>query len=330
MRIERARIDTSARRLEWAALTGRQFAELDRRRTVAVVSCSPLEVHGPHLPVMADMFESEAIAVRTMERLAQRIDDLQYVHLPPIYVASDVLPRAGSVMFQPRTVLRVMEDLGRTLAVQGFRHIWVVSFHGGPRHFVPLEMACDRVNRRYGTAMVSVFSLLLQRLTGGRTDAPELFSHLPGLSRDTLEGDAHGGVIETSLLLHLVSELVDPSFSELEPKTIGLELQRAGRAPLYAGERPTLRELLRGLYEKVRYYGRQTYAGRPALATPQLGEQMLEVLTGHATDALADLYAGNIAPEQWRSPLWPVRWIFLNRPLGWAAERAMGYRRRIF
>lgn len=323
-------VETSAKRREWASLTGADFAKLDRERTVVVVSSSPLEVHGPHLPVMADCLESEAIAVRGMELLAERHPEIEYLHLPPVYVASDVLPQRGSLMFRPRTVRRVVEDLGRSLAKQGFRHIWVSGFHAGPRHFLPVEMACHDTNRRYGTAMVSVFSLLLSRVTGGRTDGVAVFGHLPGVSRDDLDGDSHGGLIETSLLLHLARSLVDPSFCQLEPNSLPLKLEREGRAPLYAGERPTLWELVRGFREKLRYYGQETYAGKPGQGSAELGEQMLEVLAQHTADALGELWTGQLDPQQCHSPLWPVRWLFMNRPIGWAANRVMGYHKRVF
>ena len=169
---------TSARVREWQYLTGRDFAEMDRARTVALVSCSPLEVHGPHLPVITDNWEAEGLALRAIEKLSARFDDLEFVHLPPIYVAADVVPQPGSVMFRPTTILRVLEDLGRSLAKQGFRHIWVSSFHGGPRHFVPIELAAHRTNERYGTKMVSVFSLMIARLTNGGSDLKNVLGQL--------------------------------------------------------------------------------------------------------------------------------------------------------
>ncbi|MEM9068573.1 MAG: creatininase family protein, partial [Myxococcota bacterium] len=148
---------TTARVREWKYLTGRDFAEMDRANTVAVVSCSPLEVHGPHLPTITDNQEAEGLTLRIMEILCERYADIQFVHLPPVYVACDVLPHPGSVMFRPSTCRAVVQDMGRSLVRQGFRHIWMGSFHGGPRHFLGMEAAADHVNRKYGGKMVSVF-----------------------------------------------------------------------------------------------------------------------------------------------------------------------------
>jgi creatinine amidohydrolase/Fe(II)-dependent formamide hydrolase-like protein len=68
-------------------LTEADFVRMDRARTVVMVTCSPLEVHGPHLPVVTDNLEAERISIRTMEILNERDPSLEFVHLPPIYVA---------------------------------------------------------------------------------------------------------------------------------------------------------------------------------------------------------------------------------------------------
>ena len=76
--------------LDWQNLTGAKIASLDPAQTVVVVSCSPLEVHGPHLPTAADMCEAEGLFTRTLAILADDHPDLVFVRLPPVYVAADV------------------------------------------------------------------------------------------------------------------------------------------------------------------------------------------------------------------------------------------------
>jgi len=34
----------------WQYLTGKEFKEIDKSKAVVMVTCSPIEVHGPHLP----------------------------------------------------------------------------------------------------------------------------------------------------------------------------------------------------------------------------------------------------------------------------------------
>ena len=59
--------------------------ELDRERAVVLVTCSPLEVHGPHLPLGADVLEGEGLAERMLcflPRAASR------AHVPEAPVSS--------------------------------------------------------------------------------------------------------------------------------------------------------------------------------------------------------------------------------------------------
>jgi creatinine amidohydrolase len=312
---------------EWQHLSGADFEAMDRARTVVLVSCSPLEVHGPHLPVIADNAEAEGLSAAMVEKLCARFDDIAFVHLPPIYVAADVLPHVGSLAFRPSTIVRVLEDLGRTLAKQGFRHVWIGSFHGGPRHFLAMEEACARVNARHGLQMVSVFSLMIARLTAGTANLEEVLGEVSGLGKEALEGDNHGGAIETSILLHLVGEHVKRVYSDLPRRSVDLDLRARGERPL---AHATLGDRLRSFREMLLYYARTTYSGAPALASAERGERILDALSGHAADALADLWLGRIEARDCHSPLWKWRRLFLTPGVGAIFERAIGFRNPIF
>jgi creatinine amidohydrolase len=316
---------------DWQHLTGRHFRDMDRARTVVTVTCSPLEVHGPHLPVICDNLEAESLTRRAIERLLERHPDLQVVRLPPIYVAADVLPHPGSLMFRSSTIVRVLSDLGRTLGKQGFRHIWVSSFHGGPRHFVPIEQACHVTNKRYGTRMVSLFSVLAKRLTEGTSNLASVLGRIPGLTPEVLDGDTHGGAIETSLLLHLVGEHVDPRYAECVRRTVDLKLAEQGRAPRASKPgRASVRQLLQGFAAALKYFEDETYAGAPAVATPEIGRQILDILAAQSADTLSDLWTGQLDPRDCHSPVWPLKYVFLNQTVSRVFERAVRYRNPIF
>jgi creatinine amidohydrolase/Fe(II)-dependent formamide hydrolase-like protein len=69
---------------DWQYLTGHDFQKIDPRKTVVTVTCSPLEVHGPHLPVVADNFEAEALTTRIIELLGERHPEILFLRLPPM------------------------------------------------------------------------------------------------------------------------------------------------------------------------------------------------------------------------------------------------------
>ena len=313
----------------WKHMTGQEIDAVDRSRAVVLVTCSPLEVHGPHLPTITDNCEGEALTAAAAELLAIEHPEIVFLQLPPTFVAADLLPHVGSIAYRPSTIVRVLEDMGRSLCKQGFRNIWVSNFHGGPRHFVPIEVACDRVNRRYGGRMISVFSLLLDTLTGGGTDLAHILGHLDGVTPEDLTGDAHGGAVETSMMLHLLGQHVRPTYRDLPQNTVNLAVEREGKPPLVENDAPPLRELIRSFKAKLRYYYESTYAGKPSVASPELGEKMIEVLSQHAADALGEVWRGERKPEDCHSPVWRVRWLFMSRVASGVFERLVGYESRV-
>ena len=92
--------------LRWETLTKGQFDTLDRERAVVLVTCSPLEVHGPPLPLGADVLEGEGLAERMLRFLPERHRDRTFLKLPCVYAASDPVPQAGSLSFRPSTTSR--------------------------------------------------------------------------------------------------------------------------------------------------------------------------------------------------------------------------------
>lgn len=319
------------RLLRWERLTKRAFDAVDRSEAVVLITCSPLEVHGPHLPLGADALEGEGLAERMLRFLPERHRGRVFLKLPFIYAATDTVPQPGSLYFQPATTVRVLTDLGRTLGAQGFRHVLVSNFHGGPRHFLAIEKACRRANRRYGTRMISVFSLLISRLTNGSASLDDVLGALPGVHKPDLAGDTHGGLIETSQLLALHGDWVDPEYKTLPRLTVDTWLEGRGeeRPAGARGEPRRFVQMLRAYRAGLAFFGENTYSGAPAGASAELGERMLDVLAGHAGQACAEVLDGTLSPEACHSPIWRLRFFFLNPLMIALSNRMLGFRNPI-
>lgn len=306
--------ENGPRLLRWETLSKKKFDALDRKRCVVLVTCSPLEVHGPHLPLGADALEGQGIARRLIERLPEPHRNRTFLELPFIYTATDTVPQPGSLFFRPSTTIRVLCDLGRSLAAQGFRDVFVSNFHGSPRHFLAIEAACTRVTRERGIRMVPIFSILISRVTGGGSELYDVLGDLPGVRREDLIGDTHAGVVETSQLLALHPEWVEQDYPALPRRTVEDWLRQKGEPvpTTVRGSPAGLLAMLRAFRGAVRFFREQTYAGSPAAASRELGERILDRLTEHAREAAVEVLEGRLPPEQWHSPLWPWRFIFLN------------------
>jgi creatinine amidohydrolase len=312
--------------LRWETLSKTRFDRLDRTQCVVLVTCSPLEVHGPHLPFGADALQGQGLSLRMLRFLPERHRQRTFLQLPFIYAATDTLPHAGSLFFRPSTTMAVLEDLGRTLAAQGFRDVIVSNFHGSPRHFLAIERACDRVSRERTIRMVSVFSILLSRLTGGSTELYAVLGSLPGVRADDLVGDTHGGLVETAQLLALHPEWVERDYAKLPRRTVDIFLTERGEAvPAHTRGMPGGLFAMLGAFRAIlRFFRAETYAGAPGGASAELGERILDTLAAKAAEAVSEILDGTLPRRQWHSPLWSKRFFFTNPWMVRAFNRLLG------
>ena len=312
--------------LDWHRLTKARFDEIDRANAVVMVTCSPLEVHGPHLPLGADPLEGEGLAERVLRFLPQRHLDRDFLKLPFIYAATDPVPQPGSLRFQPSTTVAVLEDLGDSLAAQGFGNVLVSNFHGSPRHFVAIEKACHAVTSRSAMNMVPIFSIMISRLSEGSAELGEVLGELPGVTAENFDGDTHGGLVETSQLLALHPELVDESYVDLACRTMaiwraekGIEHEESTASGIAA-----VPSMVKGARQAMDYFSTETYSGDPSAATGELGESILDTLAEHTATAVAEILDGSLPPERWHSPAWPFRHLMTQRQATRAVDAAIG------
>jgi creatinine amidohydrolase/Fe(II)-dependent formamide hydrolase-like protein len=319
--------------LRWETLTKKKFDQLDRDKCIVLVTCSPLEVHGPHLPFGADILEGQGLAQRTLRYLPEPHRSRIFLQLPPVYAATDTVPQPGSLFFRPSTTMAVLKDLGRSLAAQGFKDIVVSNFHGSPRHFVAIERACDAVTRERNVRMVCLFSVLVSRLTGGTAELYDVLGKLPGVDPEDLKGDTHGGLVETSQLLALHPEWVERDYKALPRRTVEIWLNEQGKETpkIDYSERATISEKLRAFLNMfkafqggVSFFREETYSGAPGKASPELGERIMEVLGTHAAQAMVEILEGKLPPDQWHSPVWRQRFLFTNSAMVWFFNRILG------
>jgi creatinine amidohydrolase len=262
---------------------------LDRARTVVVLTVSPLEQHGPHLPLGVDAFTARHLAEAVGERLVAARPGWQVVLAPPLYLGSFAFESVGTVSVRQRAVRDVVTDYGDSLARAGFRYILVSNGHGGPGHLVALEEAAAAVSRRHGVMMASFTGhLAWQFLRGRYLERLEaaLGRPLSSEERAAFTEDAHAGWWETSVMLWLRPELVDGGYRDLPP----------ARYPLVARLRPNypLRD------------GGQGYVGHPALADPAFAKATLEVLVAEGLRVVDGLLDGRLDPARHRSPFFRI------------------------
>jgi creatinine amidohydrolase len=262
---------------------------LDRERTVMILVVSPLEEHGPHLPLGVDAFAARHFAETMAARLTAARPGWSAVLAPTLHLGSFTFEAPGTVTVRQRVVRDALVDYGASLARAGFRWILVANGHGGPGHLAALEEAAAIVSRRHGICMASLSGHLAWEFLRGRyleKVEAALGRPLTDEERSAFAEDAHGGWWETSLMLLLRPELVDEGYRALPP----------ARYPLAGRLRPNYP--LRN--------GGQGYVGHPALADIAFARAAGDVLVEEGLAIVNGLLDGTVTPAQRRSPFFAI------------------------
>jgi len=281
---------------------------LDRARTAVILTVSPLEEHGPHLPVGVDAITARYFAETLGTRLAGARPDWSVLLAPTLHIGSFTFHAAGTVSVRQRVVRDTLVDYGGSLARAGFRYILIANGHGGPGHLTALEEAAAIVSRRHRVTMASFTGHLAWQFLRGRyleKIGAALGRPLSDDERTAFAEDAHGGWWETSLMLLLRPDLVDDSYRTLPPARYSLADRVVPNYPLRNGGRG--------------------YVGHPALADRAFATAATDVLMTEAMDLVEGLLDRRIRPADRRSPFFPFfRTGFWTVALGATAGLALG------
>lgn len=254
----------SARLFDLGEMTAPEVDALDRATTAFVISVSPVEQHGPHLPLATDIIEADGLARRLIERLARERPGWTFVFHPPLPIGADCFGYPGTIAVRPEVVGGAVEDIAVSLAGAGFRRFIVSSHHGGPEHNLALERAARRVRRRT-RGRATVLSLAGRTIVGLYLDGGlEAFYERIGADAETrraLAVDCHAGAFETAEMLVLRPDLVRP-FDRLPPVLV----------PLHHLTNDSARTEGAGL----------GYFGAPALASREMGERYIDFIVERA------------------------------------------------
>ncbi len=299
-------------------ITYSHVQQLDRQRSIAFLSVSALEVHGPHLPLGMDMFMARWQAEETARRFAEAHPDWAVVLYPHLPLGTDELPLPGSMDGTQQTVYRALLAHGRSLAKAGFGYAVVTNGHGGPRHAAAIEAACRSVSRRRGIRMFSPsIAVLYGIVAGARHDQLEanLGRPLTEKERQGLLHGEHAGTMETSFALAERPDQVDPVYRELEqdgpPAFRPVAAIGARLSPFFGGDGGRFQEISNSLAGGVgwllnaRYgYGRPdkvTYQGDPAAGSAELGQAIRETMVQGCLEYVENVTGGELAAADVRS-----------------------------
>ncbi len=274
-------------RLEELTMPG--LDALDRERAVVVLTVSPLEQHGPHLPLGVDAFTARHFAEEIAQRLVAERSGWSAVLAPTLHLGSFTFDAVGTVPVRQRVVRDAVVDFGEAFARAGFRYVLIANGHAGPTHLAALDEAAATVSRRHGIRMASLSGWLMWQFRSGRfLDQVEgrLGRPLSDAERRAFAEDAHAGWWETSMMLMLRPDLVAGAWRELPPATYSLPRRLVPNYPLHDGG--------------------AGYVGHPALGDAAFAKATTDVLLAEVMALVHALLDGRLRPGERRSPYYAV------------------------
>ncbi|MEE9552932.1 MAG: creatininase family protein [candidate division Zixibacteria bacterium] len=274
----------AGRILKLEELSSTAFGDLDRAKTAIFIPFSPMEGHGPHLPLGLDFFNAEYFAETAAASVVERMPDFDAVICRGIPLGTQVYNQPGSLRTDNTTIYKIGCDIGKSLAGWGFRFIFIVSGHGSPKDIVALEAAAKKISRKFKIEMHNLSGAMATRLLSGEfidRISSDLSKPLGDNEKKLLKSDFHGGWWETSMMLLLKPDLVNPVFKTL-PDTKG-------------NGNP-----------KPQYYG------SPSKATVEFAEASMKVLTKETGDTIVRCLSGENVSEKTTSPLYKVLYLRPN------------------
>lgn len=241
--------------LDLRELNTDQIRNLDRARTVVILTGGILEEHGPYIPSYIDGYVAERQSADLAEAIAARPGwtALRYPPIPLGQGGANIIGGKhsfpGSYNVRSSTLRDVYMDLADAFGAQGFRWIFIVDDHGSPNHNRALEEAADYFNDTHSGMMVHLYGLMAMRVC-----CPDVARPLMGPEGLKENGfSVHASAGEHSWAMFLRPDLVNPAIAQAPPITGRdfADLVRIARADGWPG-----------------------YFGAPARASAAMGAQL--------------------------------------------------------
>jgi creatinine amidohydrolase len=217
-------------------LNWKQVDALDRDKTIIFLPISPLEEHGPHLPVGTDFFTTRDTVLEAIKILSKKKPDLNYVLFPivPLGPCKSNADFPGSISVNGKVIRDIIVGIGSSLAINGFKYMVICSYHMALGHLRGIYSAMAKLKSKYDIKSTEPWGPIFY--------SDEIAKREPKLGFDTKK-ELHGGFRETSLMKYQYPYLVDESYKELQsiyrdmnsPKVIGKTFKQLGLNEGYIG-----------------------------------------------------------------------------------------------
>ena len=165
--------------------------------SIVVLPLGAIEQHGPHLPVNTDFVVADAVSSAAVKQVGEEVNAWLLPTLP-FTKSNEHAWSVGTFWLSAQTFMAVIDDIARCVAMTPAKKLLFVNGHGGNSALMAMMNREVRLKHGLQTFLAHPHMPVDQ---GGTSAANEL-----GMG-------VHGGMDETSVMLHLRPDLVDMSLA---------------------------------------------------------------------------------------------------------------------
>lgn len=258
-------------------MTWVEFDQLDRDRTLVWIPVSPIEEHGPMLPLGTDLFAARDMAEMAAGLMAQEDESLQAVMAPgiPLGGCRVTADFPGTISVRGTTLARVVTDVCDALIAHGFRNMVIANHHLDPVHMKAIFTAMEDLEARHPD--LRIIEIMSRVVYAGMESNTRNLGREMGLDMDR---EIHADARETAFIRYRYPDLFKPQTDAMPPVKIDVRAQ-----------------MRKGMKTFKQMGAEMGYLGSPDAATEELGRMHLEENARLAADLTAMMLRGEALPE---------------------------------
>jgi creatinine amidohydrolase len=252
---------------EFEKLNWKQITNLDISKTIFFLPISPLEEHGPHLPIGTDLLTSKDSSIEAIKRIQLKNKEIKCYLLPsiPLGYCEFNTDFPGSISVSSKVVKQIVYSYGSSLAEHGFKYLVICTYHMALGHLRGIYSAMDKLRRKYDMKVCEPWAPFFH--------SDKIKKSEPQIGFDTSK-EVHAGFRETSLMKYQYPYLVDSSHTKLNG------IYKDLKSAKYVGKK----------FKEVGI--KEGYIGNPSKADVDYGRWFFNFTVDAIVDATLALYKG--------------------------------------
>lgn len=159
-------------KIKIAEMSWDQVKNLLLKTDTVLVPIGSLEQHGPHLPLETDTILALEVARRAAEKAGVALTPAI-----PFGFSVEHINFPGTISLDPGTLMRVIEDVSRSLIHHGFKKIVIVNGHGGNAGVITATIQSLKGELKADLALVNIWELAVSEFQKLRKSEPGKMGH---------------------------------------------------------------------------------------------------------------------------------------------------------